>query len=79
MGSGFGNQSWPHENNIVEGVEHTDTHTDALVKDCSVSSTLAMGLQWNLSVTTTPVIKFITSDLFSNVLYWWLKVPIYSC
>ena len=24
-------------------------------------------VQWNLSVTTTPIIKFITSDLFSNV------------
>ena len=25
-------------------------------------------MQWNLSVTTTPIIKFITSDLFSNLL-----------
>ena len=36
-------------------------------------------VQWNLSVTTTSIIKFITCDLFSNVFLWWLKVPIFSC
>ena len=36
-------------------------------------------VQWNLSVTTTFIIKFITCDLFSNVFKWRLKVPIYSC
>ena len=34
--------------------------------------------EWNLSVTTTSIIKFITCDLFSNVFQWRLKVPIYS-
>ena len=32
-----------------------------------------------LSVTTTSIIKFITCDLFSNVFWLWLKIPIYSC
>ena len=36
-------------------------------------------LQWNLSVTTTSIIKSITCDLFSNVFQWRLKVPFYSC
>ena len=36
-------------------------------------------IQWNLSATTTSVIKFITSDWFSNVFQWRLKAPIYSC
>ena len=36
-------------------------------------------VQWNLSVTTTSFIRFITCNLFSNVFYWRLKVPIYSC
>ena len=35
-------------------------------------------VQWNLSVTTTSLMKFITCDSFSNVFYWRLKVPIYS-
>ena len=34
--------------------------------------------QWNLSVTTTSIIKYITCDLFSNVFQWRLKVSIYS-
>ena len=38
-----------------------------------------VSLQWNLSVTTTFILKFITCDLFSNVFYWRLVVPIYSC
>ena len=38
-----------------------------------------MLLQCNLSVTTTSIMKFITCDLFSNVFWWRLKVPIYSC
>ena len=37
-----------------------------------------MEIQWNLSVTTTSIINFITPDLFSNVFLWRLKVPIYS-
>ena len=36
-------------------------------------------VQWNLSVTTTSIIKCIACDLFSNVFKWRLKVPIYSC
>ena len=36
-------------------------------------------VQWNLSVTTTPIIKPIIWDLFKNVFKWRLKVPIYSC
>ena len=36
-------------------------------------------LQWNLSVTTTSIIKCITCDLINNVVQWWLKVPTYSC
>ena len=36
-------------------------------------------IQWNLSVTTSSMIKFITCDLFGNVFQWWLKVPFYSC
>ena len=36
-------------------------------------------VQWNLSVTITSIIKFITNDIFSNVFKWRLKVPIYSC
>ena len=44
MCSGFGNESWPHENDLVQGVEHTDTHIDALVQDCSISGALAMGI-----------------------------------
>ena len=36
-------------------------------------------IQWNLSVTTTSIIKSITYDLFSNVFEWRLNVPIYSC
>ena len=36
-------------------------------------------LQWNLSVTTTSLIELITCDLFSNVFWWRLKLPIYSC
>ena len=55
---------------------------DGSVQDCSNSSALAIELpqsctkwsswsislvQWNLSVTTTSMIKLITGDLFSNV------------
>ena len=36
-------------------------------------------LQWNLSVTTPSIIKFITCDLCSNVFQWRLKAPVYSC
>ena len=36
-------------------------------------------LQWRLSVTTTSIIKIITCDLFSDVFWWWLNVPINSC
>ena len=36
-------------------------------------------MQWNLSVTTTSTIRFITCDLFSSVFEWILKVSIYSC
>ena len=36
-------------------------------------------IQWNLSVTTTSIIKHITCDSFNNVFKWRLKVPIYSC
>ena len=36
-------------------------------------------IQWNLSATTTSIIKCITCDLFSNVFKWRLKVTIYSC
>ena len=39
----------------------------------------AQYIQWNLSVTTTSIIKFITCDLFSNVFKWWLNVPTYAC
>ena len=35
-------------------------------------------VQWNLSVTTTSIIKFISCDLFSNVFKWRPEVPIYS-
>ena len=46
-----------------------------LVRDCGVSSVLAIeilrcgrpSIQWNLSVTTTSTMKFITCDLISNV------------
>ena len=36
-------------------------------------------IQWNLSVTTTSIIKPIALNLFSIVFQWRLKVPIYSC
>ena len=36
-------------------------------------------IQWNLSVTTTSIIKFITCDLINIVLNWRQRVPIYSC
>ena len=36
-------------------------------------------IQWNLSVTTASKIKCITCNLFSNVFWWILNVPIYSC
>ena len=36
-------------------------------------------IQWNLSITNTSKIKFITCDLFSNVFWWRLKEPIYTC
>ena len=36
-------------------------------------------IQWNLSVTTTSIMKIISCDLFSDVFQWRLKVPIYSC
>ena len=36
-------------------------------------------IQWNLSITTNSKIKFITCDLFSNVFWWRLKEPIYTC
>ena len=36
-------------------------------------------MQWNLSVMTTSIIKSITWDLFSNVFYWRLEIPIYFC
>ena len=36
-------------------------------------------IQWNLSVTTTSITTFITFYLSSNVFWWKLKVPIYSC
>ena len=36
-------------------------------------------IQWNLSITTTSIVKFIPCDLTSNVFKWGLKVPIYSC
>ena len=36
-------------------------------------------LQWNLSVTTTSIIKSFTHDLFNNVFKWRLEVPICSC
>ena len=36
-------------------------------------------IQWNLSVTTTSIIKYFTHDLFSNVFTWRLEVPMCSC
>ena len=36
-------------------------------------------IQWNLSVTTNSIIKFITRDLVSNVFSWRLKLTIYTC
>ena len=36
-------------------------------------------VQWNLSVTTTSIIKSITCYLFSNMFKWRLKIPIYTC
>ena len=53
MCSGFGNESWPHENNLVQGVEHTDTHIDALVQGCSFSGTFAMGILGAVSIRKT--------------------------
>ena len=35
--------------------------------DCIPVTILHSVVQWNLSVTTTSLIKFITCDLFSNV------------
>ena len=35
-------------------------------------------VQWNLSATTTSIMKFIACDLFSNVFNWRVKLPIYS-
>ena len=36
-------------------------------------------LQWNLSATTTSIMKSIACDLFSDVFNWRLKLPIYPC
>ena len=44
-----------------------------------IQETIYENVQWNLSVTTTSIIKIIACDLFSNVFQWRLKVPIYSC
>ena len=49
-----------------------------LWKSKSVSNNWSSVIQWNLSVTTTSLIKTITCDLFSNVFWWRLKIPIYS-
>ena len=46
---------WSHENEVT---------VDILGKEVLLTNNM---LQWNLSVTTTSIIKFITCDLFSNV------------
>ena len=45
-----------------------EDHT-ALIPSCDINwaAVLVIYVQWNLSITTTSKIKFITCDLFSNV------------
>ena len=60
---------------------NTSIYSSVNVNDDDVESWMEQGpmrIQWNLSVTTTFIIKFITCDLFSNVFNWRLMVPIYS-
>ena len=40
---------------------------------------IVLQVQWNLSITTTFKMQFITCDLFSNAFKWRLKEPIYTC
>ena len=61
-----------------------DVYSDDLIEHYRVNAVAPVMLtkvevQWNLSVTTTSMIRFLTCDQFSNVFYWRLKVPIYSC
>ena len=44
-----------------------------------LSSCMFIKMVWNLSVTTTSIMNFVARDLFSNMFWWWLKVPNYSC
>ena len=46
---------------------------------CEPIEPLRKKLQWNMSITTTSKIKFITCDLFSNVFWWRLNEPILTC
>ena len=60
---------------------NTSIYSSVNIKDDDIESWMEQGsmrIQWNLSVTTTFIIKFITCDLFSNVFNWRLMLPIYS-
>ena len=64
---------WWHQSIIWTIVDMTSTNAWAF--PWVILETL---IQWNLSVTTTSMIKFITCDLFSNVFQWRLNVLIYA-
>ena len=60
---------------------NTSIYSSVNIKDDDIESWMEQGsmrIQWNLSVTTTFIIKFITNELFSNVFNWRLMLPIYS-
>ena len=65
---------WAHDVSC-EAVKGTLTYRQLEAHRCVHSTVATEGLalkwwliQWNLSITTTAKIKFITCDLFSNVL-----------
>ena len=67
------------EQNGVDKIRNKQTgELIGRVKGCETSNAMYK-LQWNLSVTTTSIMKFITCELFSNVFNWIFKVSIYCC